>query len=72
MPDEKLIFPEWFTDEMKEACVGMTQAEVDAQDVVMKQQGCVPPVNCPNCTNTGCFTPFRDMMIANNEAGEIG
>ena len=67
---EKVSFPEWFTPEMIAACVGMTQVEIDAQDDFMLQNGCIPPRNCPNCGNTGCYTVFRETMIAGPE--EIG
>lgn len=72
MPVERLTFPEWFTDEMKQACEGMTQAEVDSQDSFMLQNGCVPnPTNCKNCDND-CSSLFHPQMVALYDLPEIG
>ena len=72
MPELEIVtFPEWFTPEMIAACEGMTQVQVNAQNEFMLQQGCIPPQNCAGCTNTGCFTAFRDTLIANSDLPEI-
>ena len=65
---EPLVFPESWTQEMKDIAseLGWTQEDVNEEEAkILLLPGCTPsPDNCGACNESGCMSLFRIEMNA--------